>query len=181
MLGTILIEFDFKTDRFFIWKFAPKYCLIVGGIVAVLHPIVHLQFQMTLSSTVSFLSFAIFVSAFHELSFYVSMIISYQQQYANHKKLRDTLNEFAFFYCRSKECASNFNASETVTSYQFYFFASVLIKFLGFVIRFSAYFFLLSKESFRLWFCFLAFPHIISMSICNQYFLGILLVSLLLK
>lgn len=177
LLGLILVEFNKDTDKFQCWRFSSIYCATLGSFVTVLYLLTIIQFEQAMVSSFSAFSFTIFISICSELLFFVYMVLSYQQQYANRHKIRDTLNSFVFFYRTSKETYKELESEKIISSYQWKFFISVFIKFCLFIANYLQFYFLLDDEKFKLWFGFLAFPYIVASAICNQFFLGVLIMK----
>lgn len=180
-LGLILVEFDEEKDRFYHWKFSSTYCILFAIVVSVIHPIILLQFEETMRAHFSIFSFTIFVSIATEVMFYFYMLLSYQQQYANRHKVRDMLNSFVFFFRTSQETYKEFETEGRVQKYQCCLFCSIFIKLGIFLLKFASYLFVLEGDAFTYWFAFLSFPVIVSMSICNQFFLGVLITNYFLR
>lgn len=180
-LGLILVEFDEKKDRFYHWKFSSTYCILFAIVVSVIHPIILFQFEETMRAHISIFSFTIFVSIATEVIFYFYMVLTYQQQYANRHKIRDMLNGFVFFFRTSKETYKEFETEGRVQKYQCCLFISIFIKLGVFLLKFASFLFLLEGDDFTYWFAFLSFPFIVSLCICNQFFLGILITNYFLR
>lgn len=176
-LGLVLVEFNEETDKFQCWRFSSIYCATVGSFVTILYLLTIIQFEQAMVSSFSAFSFTIFISICSEMLFFVYMVLSYQQQYANRHKIRDTLNSFVFFYRTSKETYKEFESEEIISSYQWKFHISVFIKFCLFIANYLEIYFLLDDDQFKLWFGFLAFPYIVASAICNQFFLGVLIMK----
>lgn len=175
-IGLLLIDFDKSKDRFYHWKLSSTYCIAFGTIVSVTYPIVLLYFEETMRAHFSTFSFTIFVSIAALVMFYGFMVLSYQQQYSNRHRIQDMMNNFVYFYRSSKETYKEFETVDRIKHCQCLFFISVLIKLSIFLLTLASYFFLLEDEDFSYWFAFLSFPYIVSLAICNQFFLGVLII-----
>jgi hypothetical protein len=110
----------------------------------------------------------------------VFMVVSYQQQYRNRYKIRDTLNNFVFFFRRSQEGDCSAETLKRIEECEKSFFISVFIKSVNFVTAFFAYV-LLTRENFNVLFFFMSFPLIVTLATCNQFFLGVLMTQYFLK
>lgn len=176
LLGLVLVEFDKKSDHFKFWKFSSVYCVVVGTVVTILYPIVLLEFQADMGSSFSAFSFAIFISIASYLFFFVYMVLSYFKQFKNRHELLKVLNSFAYFYRGSKETYRQYDNDGRIRRYQKLFFLSIFVKLGIFTSDFITYFFL-SLDNLTIWYCFLSFPLLVSIAICNQFFLGVLIIE----
>lgn len=177
LAGLILIEFDQKKDRFYNWGLSSIHCVIFGFASSLAYLYIMVNFTMVLTSTLSFYSFTIFVSLSIELLFFCNMVLSYEQQFIYRHKIRVALNNFLFFYRRTTEGIQKTEAEQRMMNCRAHFFTSIAIKFLVFCSHFASYFLLFNKDTFNIWFCFLSIPHVVSLAICNQFFLGVLIIN----
>jgi 7tm Chemosensory receptor len=174
-LGLILIEFDEKKDKFYVWKFSKIYCVTSGIIVGILYPYVLIEFGKAMASMASF-SFTVYVSIGSSIATYLFMLLSFLGQLKNRFKIRDSLNDLIYFYRASKQSYKEFEV-KCLGVYQRDFFISVVLKFFCFVINCLAYIIVLKDQDAPFWLFLVAFPYITSMAICNQFFLGVLIIK----
>lgn len=176
LLGLVLVEFDKRSDRFVLWKFSSIYCVFVGTVVTILYPIILLKFQSEMGLSFTAFSFTIFISIASYCFYFIFMTLSYIKQYKYRHELHQMLNNFVYFYRISKETYQEFNTDARLRKQQKFFFLSVLVKLVVFALDFITYFFL-SLNEVTFWYTFLSFPFFVAIAICNQFFLGILIIE----
>jgi hypothetical protein len=176
VLGLTSIEFDKKEEKFYLWKFSNVYCIVIGTFVAIMYPYVLSVFGKLMATGMTVFSFTVFVSMANQLATYVFTILSYFGQHKNRFKIRNTLNDLVYFYRASKQTYKEFE-DDLLGTYQRDFFMSVFLKTLTFVVNFLGFSVLLTGRDAPSWFFFVAFPYVTAMAICNQFFLGILVVN----
>ena len=176
-IGLILVEFDKDNDRFYQWKFSSIYCALFGTLMSIAHVIILVQFSMSLAASMQLFSFTVFVSSISAFLFFVVMVFSYQQQYVNRDKLCQSLNSFVYFYRNSKKSYQEFENQNYTKSLQKSFFVSTSFKLGLFVSNIFIFHILREDTSFDYQKIILAFPALVTAAVCNQYFLGILIIK----
>lgn len=175
-VGLVLLNFDVKRDEFYLWKFSNVYCIVIGVLIAIICPFVLLTFGSIMVDGMSSFSFTVFVSLGSQTAFFVFTLLSYYKQHGNRFKIRDSLNELVYFYRGSKQTYREYEVN-VLGMYQRDFIVSVLIKVSSFIINNMMFYFLLKDRDVPSWLSFMSYPFIASMAICNQFFLGTLIVD----
>lgn len=174
LLGLVLVDFNVKKDRFVRLKFSTAYCVCAGSVASFLYVVVLMEFYFNMRDKFAAVSFTLVISTGTEVFLYLSMILSYQQQYAMRYKIITTLNNLLLFYRRVQESLKVFKKDKQIRNCERLFFMSVLVKFSVLVLSYLSFKTLL-EEKFKFWFNVLLFPMIVSHLTCNQFFLGILI------
>lgn len=181
VLGLILIEYNEKDKRFVSRKYAKLQCILMGIINAFLFPIAIIYFVNIMNVAESKISFAITVSSMAESLMFFNMIYGYYCQFVNHDQMIIMMNETLIFY---NHCIQEFPQISQLhfrIKYQCFFTFAVLIKLFIVLQNEISILLLIDLKQFNVLVFATMLPYVVSLVVCNQFFMGVLSLNYLLS